>query len=143
MDTINLGNNLHHKSVTEHIPPYFKDKSVPVISYSYTSTIAPKVFNYKQVLRDYQINDLKAKPPDCSCDKSPFKYSPSGHVITGDLNIVENDQLRDVLAKGPKYREPRAINWNHNFKTIMDSVEDYARKWAKKEHEKESDVLSG
>ena len=55
---------------------------------------------------------------------------------------MENDLLRDVLAKGPKYREPRRINWNHNFKTIMDSVEDYARKWAKKEQEKETDVLS-
>ena len=61
LDAINLGNILHHKSVTAHIPPYFKDKSIPIISYTYTSTIAPKVFNYKQVLRDFQINDLKAK----------------------------------------------------------------------------------
>ena len=122
--------------------PISKIKVFPVISYTYASTIAPKVFNYKQVLRDFQINDLKAKPPDCCCKTSPFNYSPSGHVITGDLNIVENDLLRDVLAKGPKYREPRRINWNHNFKQIMDSVEDYARKWAKREKEKDIDVLS-
>ena len=36
---------------------------------------------------------------------------------------------------GPKYREQTKINWNQNFKIIMDSVEDYAHKWAKEEDE--------
>ena len=40
-----------------------------------------------------------------------------------------------MFAKGPKYREPRSINWKHNFKLIMDSVEDYARQLAKCEKE--------
>jgi len=46
---------------------------------------------------------------------------------------VTNDKLCNILRKGPKYREPKHINWNQNFKLLMDSVEDYARKWAKKE----------
>ena len=81
-------------------------------------------------------------PPDCSCVSSPFKYSPSGHVITGDLNIISNESLRNVLAKGPKYREPKSINWNFNFKLLMDAVEDYAGKWIKREQDKELDSLS-
>jgi hypothetical protein len=40
-----------------------------------------------------------------------------------------------VFAKGSKYREPKSINWKHSFKILIDSVEDYARQWAK--HEKE------
>jgi len=28
------------------------------------------------------------------------------HVITGDLNIINNTSLRDVVANGSKYREP-------------------------------------
>jgi hypothetical protein len=40
-----------------------------------------------------------------------------------------------VFAKGPKYREPKSINWKHNFKILMDSVEDYVRQWAKREKE--------
>jgi hypothetical protein len=40
-----------------------------------------------------------------------------------------------VFAKGPKYREPKSINWKHNFKILMDSVEDYARQWVKREKE--------
>ena len=141
LDAINLGNILHHKSVKSKVPPYFKDQSVPIISYTYTSPIAPKIFNHKRVLQDLNIDDFKAKPPDCSCNSSPFKYSPAGHVITGDLNIIDNKPLRDVLAKGPKYREPRPINWKYNFKLLMDAVEDYARKWTKREKE-QLDTLS-
>jgi hypothetical protein len=35
----------------------------------------------------------------------------------------------------PKYREPKSMNWKHNFKILMDSVEDYARQWAKREED--------
>ena len=53
----------------------------------------------------------------------------------------DNKNLRKILAKGPKYREPQSINWKYNFKLLMDSVEDYARKWTKREKE-EVDILS-
>jgi hypothetical protein len=33
-----------------------------------------------------------------------------------------------VISHGPKFREPQHINWKHNFKIIMDAVEDYARR---------------
>jgi len=93
------------------------------------------------VLRDLNIDDFKSKPPDCTCASSPFIYNPTGHVITGDLKIINNISLREVFAKGPKYREPKSINWKHNFKIFMYSVEDYARQWAKGEKE-DLDTLS-
>ena len=37
--------------------------------------------------------------------------------------------LLDVFTTGPKYSEPKSINCKHNFKIIMDSVEDFARQW--------------
>jgi len=40
-----------------------------------------------------------------------------------------------VLAKGSKYREPKSINWKHNYKTLMVSVHDYAKQWIKREME--------
>ena len=46
-----------------------------------------------------------------------------------------------LFAKGPKYRESKSINWKHNFKILMDSVEDYASQWAKREKE-DLDTLS-
>jgi hypothetical protein len=38
----------------------------------------------------------------------------------------------DLFSNGPKFREPQHINWKHNFKIIMDAVEDYARRWIKR-----------
>jgi len=51
------------------------------------------------------------------------------------LNIIYTENLRKIFAKGPKYREPQSINWIHNFKLLMDSMEDNAEKWIKREKE--------
>ena len=82
-----------------------------------------------------------SQPPLCSCSSSTYLYSPAENVVTGNLNIVENLKLRDILSKDPKYREPITFSWKYNFKLVMDSVEDYARRWARQE-EVELDSLS-
>jgi len=43
------------------------------------------------------------------------------------LSIIDNENLRKILAKGPNYREPQSINYKYTFKLLIDSVEDYAR----------------
>jgi hypothetical protein len=50
--------------------------------------------------------------------------------------------LRKVISHGPKFREPQHINWKHNFKIIMDAVEDYARRWIKREVEQDPELES-
>ena len=61
--------------------------------------IATKIFNNKHVLQDVNIDDFNSKPPDCTCTSFQFTYNPAGHVITGDLNIVNNTSLRIFLSK--------------------------------------------
>ena len=68
-------------------------------------------------------------------------YAPCDHIVTGNLNIVRNVKLRDILSKGPKYWEPVLYSWHQNFGIIMDACEEYARRWAKKE-DVEVDTLS-
>ena len=72
-------------------------QSIPIISYANTIPIATKIFKYKHVLHDLNIDDFKAKSPDCTCASSPFIYNPAGHVITGDLKIINSTSLRDVV----------------------------------------------
>jgi hypothetical protein len=36
---INISNILNRKEVVKKIPPYFKNQSVPIVSYSYTNSI--------------------------------------------------------------------------------------------------------
>ena len=51
LDAFNISNILNHKKLTSTIPAYFNYKSPPIISYSYSSPIAPKIFDYKNVLQ--------------------------------------------------------------------------------------------
>ena len=133
IDAINLGNILHHKKVTANIPAYFRE-ATPLICYKYIKPIGPNIFNYRRVLQDFDVGTCSEKLPICTCSTSNFIYAPLNHVITGDLSIVENDALRDLLSKGPKYREAKAFTWQQNLDNIMHSVEEHARKWAKREH---------
>ena len=97
IDAVNLPSILRSKSVTETVPTYFKEKEPPVISYTYTKTIASKIFNFSSTLSDL--------------DHHQFHF----HVITGDLSVIPNSKLRDLIAKGPKYREPCKVDWDKNL----------------------------
>jgi hypothetical protein len=133
IDAINISNILNKKEVVQIIPPYFKNQSVLIVAYSYTNSIGHKIFNYKEALQDIKIEEYPMNPLTCDCSHSPYQYNSSGHLITGDLNIIQDESLRKVISHGPIFREPQHINWKHNFKMIMDVVEDYARRWKKRE----------
>ena len=141
IDALNLSNMLNQKSVQSKIPPYFQYMESPCISYSYTRSVASKIFNYKASLQQIDFDGLSQNPTSCSCCASEFLYAPCGHIVTGDLSIVCNQNLKDVLCKGPKYREPVSFSWHQNFNIVMNACEEYARRWAKKE-DVEVDTLS-
>ena len=111
VDAINLPALLRSTSVTNKIPVYFRDKEPPIVSYEYTSTVASKLFNFSPALSNLNVSEYFSNPQTCQCKKSKFCYEPHGHVITGDLRVVENAKLRELVAKGPKYREPNRVNW--------------------------------
>ena len=96
------------------------------------------MFNFKASLQEIDFDCLSHNPTPCSCCDSEFLYAQCGHIVTGDLSIVRNQNLKDVLRKGPKYREPV---WHQNFKIIMDACEEYVRRWARKE-DVEVNILS-
>ena len=109
IDAINLPQLLKSQSVMDKIPAYFKDKEPPIISYQYTNTVANKLFNFSSTLSNLDITNYLSNPQHCQCNTSKFCYERHGHVITGDLMVTENVKLRELVAKGPKYREPK--NW--------------------------------
>ena len=141
IDALNISNILNQKSVQSKIPPYFKYKDSPCISYSYTRSVASKIFNYKASLQQLNFTSCSQNLSPCTCSTSEFLYASCGHIVADDLNIVRNRKLRDLLCKGPKYREPISFTWRQNFDIIMDACEEYATRWAKKE-DVELDTLS-
>ena len=66
------------------------------------------------------------------CHVSDFRYESVGHVVTGNLGIVENRKLRKLLSKGPSYREQNNINWDTNQKILKKAIRAYKLQWAKR-----------
>jgi hypothetical protein len=95
IDAVNINNILNHKNVQFFTPPYFKIMYTLCISYRYTFT----KFNYKQTLQCLDIEQLRQNPPKCTCSSSPFNYRPAGHIITGDVNILQNEDLRSLILE--------------------------------------------
>jgi hypothetical protein len=87
----------------------------------------------KITLHSLDTEYLKNNPPSGSCFSSLYNYSLDEYVITGDVNIVNNEDLRSLVLKSLKYREPKSFNWHRNFRNIVDYVENCTSRWAKYE----------
>ena len=134
IDAVNLPSILRSKSVIEAVPTYFKEKELLIISYTYTKAIASKIFNFSSTLSDLDYHQFHNNPSQCECNSSSHLYKPYGHVITGNLSIIQNSKLRYlIIDKGPKYREPCKVDWDKNFSLLCEAVDQYALQWAKRE----------
>ena len=47
--------------------------------------------------------------------------------------VIENVKLRELVAKGPKHREPNKINWKSTKTRALDCTDLYANQWSKRE----------
>ena len=115
-------------SVTNKIPVYSRDKEPPIVSYEYTSTVARKLFNFAPALSNLNVSEYFSNPQTCQCKESKFCYEPHHRVIG-------NAKLRELVAKGPKYREPNRVNWKANRNNVfgVQSIDLYAKNWSKRE----------
>ena len=146
-------NRIELKYLTDHICMAFSDKlatqdklmkihTCVIISYTYTKTIANKIFNFSSTLSDLNYHQFHNNPSQCGCNTSSHLYQPYGHVITGDLSIIPNFKLRDLIAKSLKYREPCKVDWDKNLSLLCEAVDQYALQWAKREIVELSVLLS-
>ena len=111
------------------VPKYLRGPP-PIVSYTYTRTIAGKIFNNRKVVNELNMNCGTAGMV-CSRNSSRYKYESCGHVVTGDLSIIKDVKLRNVIGRGPAYREQNTIDWRVNLKNCKAAVSRYAKEWAR------------
>ena len=133
LDHINIGQILRNKSVTDKIPIYFIDKEPPIIGYRFNKSIAGCIFNYKEALSEESIGKFENGDIQCNCQNSIYRDAHHGHVITGNLGIIQNTLLKNIFKKGPKYRLPQRINWAEDKNHIINFLESYIDNWTAKE----------
>ena len=95
-------------------------------------TISGRIFNQKKVVQELDFN-VGTEDMHCDCSTCRYCYEPAGHVVTGDLNIIRDAKLRELIRKGPSYREQNSIDWRVNEDILTKAVSEYKCKWASKE----------
>ena len=69
------------------------------MSYENTNTVASKSFNFAAALSNLNVSEYLSNPQTCQCKESKFCYELHGYVIVGDLRVIENAKLRELVAK--------------------------------------------
>ena len=77
------------------------------------SAVAPSTLNN---------TDLKHNTCDCLDNYAEFVYQPHGHVHTGKLDIVKNDELRNVMSMGAKFRLTPSVSRKKIMSTLEESI---------------------
>ena len=93
------------------------------------------MFNYKETVNEVLTKDWTNIDDTvvCNCASSRFCDPYHGHVVCGNLLIIENKKVRDLLAKGPTYREPMNVDWKKFVRNFKISLESCVAKWASDE----------
>ena len=113
------------------------------MSYEYTSTVASKLFNFAPALSNLNVSEYLSNPQTCQCKESKFCYEPHGHVITGDLRVIENVKLRELVDEERKYREPNRVNCKATETMFLESIDLYVKNWSKENKWNSNASLNG
>ena len=112
MDFINLPKMLNNPDLLNLLPPSFNKVSPMTV---------------KELDDDAFLADPSTLP--CMCAESPYVDGDHGHIITGDIRIIQNNKLRKLLVKGPKFRESEVITWTKAKESIIKGINESIKKW--------------
>jgi len=136
VELINVPNILHSPLLSSSFPDKLVNNEyvVPTVVYNLEDSIHSKVFNYNKFVNkldlDAFLRDETILP--CNCANSPFIDSHHGHIITGDLKVVTDSKLRNLLSKGPSHREPVTLNFDKAKEEILSGINLLVTKWSNK-----------
>lgn len=94
------------------------------ITYTYNFPNRTKLCNYNKELKTLTTERLKEIiNKDCACKDYPtYVNKHYKHVLTGDLNIIKNDQLKKIFQRGASYRLCTKTDWKLNDEVIEEAI---------------------
>ena len=101
VESINITRILRDPDLVKSLPSSIKFP-MPMVTYKLTPPISTKFFNFNKFVNNLDL-DLFLTNPDslpCKCNNSPFADRYHKHIVTGDLRIIKNNDLRKRFIKG-------------------------------------------
>ena len=91
--------------IKELLPNVVKDKNFKI--FHKCKKIGSSIFNNNTFLKYFDEEKIKhCFENNCDCEELAFINRDFGHVYTGDLNVVDNDRLKELMKYNTKYSEP-------------------------------------
>ena len=88
--------------VISSIPNYLNNSETPIIYYKYKKPIRSTMFNFNKIVTGITIDSNT--PDSWDSHNYNYLYPSAGHVLTGNLNVIPDARVRNIIFKGPKYR---------------------------------------
>ena len=133
VDFINLQKILHDKDVANCLPRDLR-KDTPMVVYELTDTIHSKLFNHKKFVQSLDVDSFLTDNSilPCVCGGYSFLNQDHSHIITGNLEIVTDIKLRNLISKGPNYREPVQFSCENAKEEILKGLDKCIDTWSNK-----------
>ena len=91
--------------------------------------------NYSKFVSTLDLIAFQNNPGSipCACSSFDNKFCDPNHkhIITGDLNIIQNAKLRDLIGKGPNFREPQKVDFEAAQAIIIEGLDGFIKVFSK------------
>lgn len=137
IQNIDLRRILTHRTIKATIPNQCKYKKLPIFYYKYVKNISQTIFNYNKCTKETvfsTVEEINNIP--CVCQQpmyQAFVNHQHGHIITGDLSIIQNEHLRMIMCRGAKFRDCVDMSVEKLERSLIDNVKNFKTKWIDKE----------
>ena len=134
VEFINLPRMLNDSKLQNYLPSIPLKFETPMITYKLEPSIACKIFNFNKFVAELDLKAFIENPEilPCECLDSEFTDKHHKHIVTGDLKIIPNNNLRKILVRGPKFRSTKPINFNDARDSILAGVSECIKCWCLK-----------
>ena len=129
IDLLNIPQILHNKELINAFP---SKETYPRVSFKYCNTLGSISFNYSKFCKSLSAVDINEYP--WYCDNSNFKDNNHNHVITGNLEILEDPELIHIFKYGSKFRLTPRFNVDKIKNEIKNSINEYVGRLSYKLH---------
>ena len=86
-------------------------------------------FNSVMDALNVRFDDNDQPNYNCNCHLHPdLINSDVAHVVTGNVDITSNPDLKFILRSGPKFRLPCSPDWNSIRAALVDATEKYTKR---------------
>ena len=120
LDKVSIGKIIHSSQSRNLFPGNNEYLLNTGVSFKYSNTIRSKVTNYKETVTNVDNN------VQCFCQNyQEFVDGHHGHVITGDLSIIQNKELKELFGKGLNFRENQPPDNVKAFESIQSAIDSF------------------